>query len=146
RGIVLLGTDAFVLMGVRIGARALFEVPAVALLTTAMAARMPMTSTSTALQHLEWLLTTSDLKAIVAIVLGLAFAGAYRPGDHRRSATLMIVGVFIGVLLNGWENLWTVPQAIPVTLAGAVVAGLVLAGARLALDRIVTATRQLWDS
>src|SRR5690606_21387271 len=131
RAAVLLATDVATLMAIRIGARALFEVPAVALLTTSVAARIPLESSSTTMEHLNWLLSASDAKAVIAIILGLAFAGAYRPGDHRRSATLMIAGVFIGVLLNGWENLWHVPQAIPVTLAGAAAAGLVLAGARL---------------
>lgn len=146
RAAVLLSADVAVLLGARVLLRALFEVPAVALTATAVTSRVPLESSSSWLAHLHWLLAASDAKAIVAMVLGLAFAGAYRPGDHRRSASVLILGVCVGVLLNGWENLWHVPDAIPVVAAGALVMGLSLYAARVSLDRVVQATRRAWDT
>src|SRR5690606_27461287 len=146
RAAVLLGTDVAVLLGVRVLLRALFEVPAIALTATAVASRVPLESSASWLAHVQWLLSASDGKAIVAMVLGLAFAGVYRPGDHRRSASLLILGVSVGVLLNGWENLWQVPNAIPVTALGAVFMGLVLTAARIGLDSVISATRNSWDT
>jgi exopolysaccharide biosynthesis polyprenyl glycosylphosphotransferase len=146
RAAVLLSADVAVLLGARVLLRALFEVPAVALTATAVTSRVPLESSSSWLAHLHWLLAASDAKAIVAMVLGLAFAGAYRPGDHRRSASVLILGVCVGVLLNGWENLWHVPDAIPVVAAGALAMGLSLYAARVSLDRVVQATRRAWDT
>lgn len=146
RAAVLLGADVAVLLGARVLLRALFEIPAVALTATAVTSRVPLESSSSWLAHLHWLLAASDGKAIVALVLGLAFAGAYRPGDHRRSASVLVLGVCVGVLLNGWENLWHVPDAVPVAGAGALAMGLLLYATRLGLDRVIQATRGAWDT
>ena len=146
RAVVLLGTDVFVLVALRFGLRALLDVSAVAGVATWIASLAPADSRSLTMDHVWWLVTTSDAKAVIAILLGLAFAGAYRPGDHRKSTTLMVGGVFIGVILNGWDQLWRVPEAIPVIVAGGFAAGLVLAAARQVLDRVVQATRRLWDT
>lgn len=148
RILVLLAVDALAIIGVRVAGRAILDQYATAALTAAADPRLPgeLPATAATVEHVRWFLTTNDARAVLALLLGIAFAGAYRPGDQRRSTTLMVAGVFIGVLLNGWEDLWNVPQAIPVAIACAVILGLVLGVVRIGLDRVLDATRALWDT
>jgi exopolysaccharide biosynthesis polyprenyl glycosylphosphotransferase len=76
---------------------------------------------------------------VVALLVGLAVAGTYARGDHRRDAKRVLAGVALGTALALWHSLWIRDFAAFIVhygLAVAVVGG-ALVGTRLLIDRIV---------
>ena len=126
RVLALVALDLVASQTLRVVARALQEVPAVA---RVVAERLDLLVGVGAL---------GGLNMAVALVLGLFLAGAYGDGDRRRNAKSILVGCAVATLLPLWSGLWTSPGlvALQVVFDAALLGAAVLSG-RLLLDGVV---------
>ena len=126
RLLALVGLDVLASQTLRVAARALQEVPAVA---------------RVAAERLDLLVGAGEmggLRIAAALVLGLFLAGAYGAGDRRRSTKSILVGCSVATLLPLWGGLWTSPGlvALQILFDTALLGVAVLTG-RLVIDAVI---------
>ena len=123
RLVALVSLDIAASQTLRVIARALHDVPAVARL---MAARLNL------------LVGVGALQIAAALLVGLLLTGSYGYGDHRRSAKRVFVGCAVATLLPLWGGLWTFPGLVALQmLVGAVLLGTAVMVGRLLIDAVV---------
>jgi exopolysaccharide biosynthesis polyprenyl glycosylphosphotransferase len=126
RLMALVSLDLVASQTLRVIARALHEVPAVA---------------RVAAERLDLLVGVGELgglKIAAALVLGLFLAGAYGAGDRRRSAKSILVGCTVATLLPLWGGIWTSPGLVALQiLFDAALLGAAVLGGRLLIDAVV---------
>ena len=126
RLVALVSLDVLASQTLRVAARALREVPAVA---------------QVAAERLDLLVGAGGLGGLhiaAALVVGLLLAGAYGEGDRRRSPKNILIGCAVATLLPLWGGLWTSPglTALQVLFDAALLGAAVLGG-RLLIDAVV---------
>ena len=126
RLVALVSLDIVASQTLRVMARALREVPAVA---------------RVAADRLDLLVGVGGLGGLqmaFALVLGLFLAGAYGDGDRRRSAKSILVGCAVATLLPLWSGLRASPGLVALQiLFDAALLGAAVLGGRLMIDAVI---------